>query len=686
MIRRLLIANRGEIVCRIARTAQRLGMTSIAVYSDADRNARHVRDGRRGVLPGTRAGRRELPQHRQDARAGETGRRRCRASGLWISVGECRFRPGLRRRRTDLRRAAGVRDPRHGLEERLEGRHGGRGRAGGAGLPRRGADPAAAHGRSAARRLSAHHQGERRRRRQGHAGGATRAAEVAAAVESAQRLARTAFGDDRLLLERYFPAGAARRGAGVRRLPMAASSACSTATARCSAVTRRSSRRRRRPGCATRCAPAMSQAAIQAARAVGYVGAGTVEFLVDEAQNFYFMEMNTRLQVEHPVTECITRHRSGGVAVAHRAGRAACRSSQGDIVQHGRGHGGAAVCGRSRAMDICRASAASRICAGPPPRAGLRLDMGVDAGDEVSTFYDPMLGKVIAWGESRDAGRRPTAPGARARSRSSASSPTARCSCSVLADEEFRRGGVGTNFLQAASGATGIRRAAGRPPSMPRWRRCGMPLARPGDALWADTRGWRLAAPPRSAWRFAERTVVIECGVMRDTYLAARRRAGICAALWRCGTRTRCMSKWRDSSSMLHLVQADQDLHLFRGGRHVKLRLAHTEDCAAGQCRRRGGLVVDAAAGNRGGRARRGGSAGRARRAAGDRGGDENGTHADGTLRRDRDARGLRRGASEWRRARFWSNWRPSARTRRALRPPACWQTLWRRRRPARAG
>src|SRR5258706_81053 len=131
------------------------------------------------------------------------------------------------------------------------------------------------------------------------------AAEVAAAIESAQRLARTAFGDDRLLLERYFPQA---RHVEVQIFADAHGEVVSLFDRDCS-VQRRHQKiieEAPAPGLRDEVRAAMSQAAIQSARAVGYVGAGTVEFLVDEAQHFYFMEMNTRLQVEHPVTEFIT--------------------------------------------------------------------------------------------------------------------------------------------------------------------------------------------------------------------------------------------------------------------------------------------------------------------------------------------------------------------------------------------
>ncbi len=205
MIRRLLIANRGEIVCRIARTAKRLGMTSIAVYSEADRRRVARACGRRGLPARRGAGGRKLPEHRQTDCAGAARRRRCHSSRLRISLGERRLRPGLHRCRADLRRTAAGRDQGDGLEKRIEGR--------------RWRQSECRWRRAITARIRLRQRLLKEAARVGFpliikasAGGGGKgmqvvhsADDVPAAVESAQRLARTAFGDDRLLLERYFP-------------------------------------------------------------------------------------------------------------------------------------------------------------------------------------------------------------------------------------------------------------------------------------------------------------------------------------------------------------------------------------------------------------------------------------------------------------------------------------------------
>src|SRR6202041_495008 len=268
------------------------------------------------------------------------------------------------------------------------------------------------------------------------------AAEVAAAGESAQRLARAAFGDDKLLLERYFPRA---RHVEVQVFADTHGDIVSLFDRDCS-VQRRHQKiieEAPAPGLRDEVRESMAQAAVQAARAVGYVGAGTVEFLVDESQQFYFMEMNTRLQVEHPVTEFIT-----GIDLVEWqlciAQGSRLPKAQSEIVRHG-----AAVEARLYAEDPEHGYLPSvgRIAhlRWPALSADLRLDGGVDAGDEVSPFYDPLLGKVIAWGETRGEAAERLHRALDDIEITGVTTNRALLS-SVLADEEFRRGGIATNF------------------------------------------------------------------------------------------------------------------------------------------------------------------------------------------------------------------------------------------------
>ena len=571
-MQRLLIANRGEIVCRIARTAQRLGITSIAVYSEADRNARHVRVADEAHYLGPAAAAESYLDiakilalaKRVGADAVHPGygflsenaafAQACVDAGL-IFVGP----PASAIRAMGSKSASKAAMAAVGVPV-APGYHGDDQ------TPQRLAAEALRVGFPLIIKASAGGGGKGMQVVNG-------AAEVAAAVESAQRLARTAFGDDRLLLERYFPLA---RHVELQVFADSHGGIVSLFDRDCS-VQRRHQKiveEAPAPGLRAEVRVNMSQAAIQAARAVGYVGAGTVEFLVDEAQHFYFMEMNTRLQVEHPVTELIT-----GVDLVEWQLRIAqgapLPKRQDEIVQHG-----AAVEARLYAEDPAHGYLPSvgRIThlKWPEAAAGLRLDMGVDAGDEVSTFYDPMLGKVIAWGESRgvavDRLRR-----ALDEIEIVGVATNRALLTSVLADEEFRRGGIATNFLQVRHAHL----AFGEPQAgvidavlAALW--CATRDTAVG-ALWADTRGWRLAAPPSSAWTFAAQTVVIESAAARDSYLA--RTAAKEYAL-RVAARGMSSMDVELDGQLLHLrvVEADQALHLFRAGRHVVLRLSRTED------------------------------------------------------------------------------------------------------------
>jgi len=571
MLRRLLIANRGEIVCRIARTAQRLGITSIAVYSAADARARHVRVADEAYYLGPAA-------------AAESYLDIAKILALAQRVGADAVHPGygFLSENADFAQAcvdAGlifVGPPASAIRA-MGSKSASKAAMAAVGVP---VAPGYHGDDQSPQRLMAEAP------RVGFpliikasAGGGGKgmqvvnsSAEVAAAVESAQRLARTAFGDDRLLLERYFPQA---RHVEVQVFADSHGGIVSLFDRDCS-VQRRHQKiieEAPAPGLRDEVRASMAQAAIQSARAVGYVGAGTVEFLVDEAQHFYFMEMNTRLQVEHPVTEFIT-----GIDLVEWQLRIAqgahLPQGQSDIVQHG-----AAMEARLYAEDPEHGYLPSvgRIAHlhWPDAAPGLRLDIGVDAGDEVSTFYDPMLGKVIAWGESRGE--------AADRLRKALDGieivgviTNRALLASVLADEKFRRGGVATNFLD-------LRRARlsfGEPKAADvdavlagLWcatRQTG------ADALWADSRGWRMAAAPRSAWAFAERIVIIEL-IAPDRYLAHLGGREYPLAITARSAQSLDV-ELAGHLQHLRVIEVDQELHLFRSGRQVVLRLARTED------------------------------------------------------------------------------------------------------------
>jgi 3-methylcrotonyl-CoA carboxylase alpha subunit len=577
VLRRLLIANRGEIVCRIARTAQRLGITSIAVYSEADAQARHVRLADEAYYLGP-------------APAAESYLDIAKLLTLAHSVGADAVHPGYGFLSENAAFAQACVEaglifvgPPASAIRAMGSKSASKAAMAAVGVP---VAPGYHGDEQSSGRLIEEAQ------RVGFpliikasAGGGGKgmqvvncAAEVAAAVESAQRLARTAFGDDRLLLERYFPRA---RHVEVQVFADSHGSTVSLFDRDCS-VQRRHQKiieEAPAPGLRDEVRAAMAQAAIQSARAVSYVGAGTVEFLVDDDQQFYFMEMNTRLQVEHPVTEFIT-----GIDLVEWQLRIAqgapLPKQQNEIVRRG-----CAMEARLYAEDPAHAYLPSvgRITHlhWPDSAPGLRLDVGVDAGDDVSTFYDPMLGKVVAWGETRGEAADRLRRALDDIEIVGVATNRALLS-SVLADEEFRKGGVATNFLAARHAQL----LFGEPPAgaidavlAALW--CATRRTAE-DALWSDSRGWRLAAPPSSTWTFADLAVTIgwlapQADLQRERYLA------------RIGSEEyplRVLARENESLSVdiagkvqhVSVIEADAELHLFRAGRHVVLRRSRTED------------------------------------------------------------------------------------------------------------
>jgi 3-methylcrotonyl-CoA carboxylase alpha subunit len=569
--KRLLVANRGEIVCRIARTARRLGWTTIAVYSDADRGALHVRSADEAYhLGASPASQSYLDQHR--------------VIDLARRIGADAVHPGYGFLSENADFAQGCLD---------------------AGLVFVGPPPAAIRAmgsKSASKAAMAaagvpvapgYHGDEQSLERlcaeaerigfpliiKASAGGGGKgmqvvrsAREVAAAVHSAQRLASTAFGNDRLLLERYFPTA---RHVEVQVFADSHGGVVALFDRDCS-VQRRHQKiieEAPAPGLPDEVRAAMAQAAITAARTVGYVGAGTIEFLVDPEQRFYFMEMNTRLQVEHPVTELITGidlvewqlKIAGGEPLPLEASKITLR--------------GAAIEARLYAEDPAHdyLPSVGRIAHLRWPRlpGDLRLDVGVEEGDEVSPFYDPMLGKLIAWGSSRaQAG---TVLVRALDELEIAGVATNRALLrSVLGDPEFQSGQVATDFLARRHAQLEFGEPAPAPVDYALaglW--CATVEADP-KALWSNTSGWRLAAPYLTRWRFGAATVDLEMsapGVYRAEV------GGEQLALRLIGRQSDGLEA--EVSGRVERVQvaaSGRNLELFRRGRHVSLRVAHTED------------------------------------------------------------------------------------------------------------
>ena len=405
MFAKLLIANRGEIACRIMRTARRLGIRTVAVYSEADAGALHVAEADEAWPIGAAPARDSYlniarlidAARRSGAEAVHPGygflsenadfAEACDKAGL-IFVGP----PPAAIRAMGSKAAAKALMERAGVPL-VPGYHGER-------QDEKHLAQAAHHlGYPVLIKASAGGGGKGMRVVDG-------ADKFAAALASAKREAKSAFGDDRVLLEKYLTRP--------RHIEMQVFADCFGNTLhlfeRDCSIQRRHQKvveEAPAPGMSEERRRAMGAAAVAAARAVGYVGAGTIEFIA-EGDAFYFMEMNTRLQVEHPVTEGIT-----GLDLVEWQLRVAAGEAlplrQEDIPLSGH-----AVEARLYAEDPARnflpvTGSLKRLVA--PAEPPLRIDAGVREGDAVSVHYDPMIAKVIAWGEDRTSALRRLAAG-----------------------------------------------------------------------------------------------------------------------------------------------------------------------------------------------------------------------------------------------------------------------------------
>jgi 3-methylcrotonyl-CoA carboxylase alpha subunit len=571
MIRRLLIANRGEIVCRIARTARRLGLTSIAVYSDADREARHVRIADEAYYLGA-------------APAASSYLNIGKLIELAKRIGVDAIHPGYGFLSENADFAQACMDaglifvgPPVAAIRAMGSKSASKAAMAEAGVPvapgYHGADQSLQRLREEAERvgfpliIKASAGGGGKGMQVVHGVG-----EVDLAIESAQRLARTAFGDDRLLMERYF---ATARHVEVQIFADSHGQIVSLFDRDCSVQRRHQKIIEEAPAPQLRdeVRAGMADAAIRSARAVGYSGAGTIEFLVDAAQNFYFMEMNTRLQVEHPVTEFITGIDLVEWQIRIAQGEALPKA-QSEIEQRG-----FSIEARVYAEDPAReympsVGRISHLC-WPDAQSGVRLDVGVEAGDEVSTYYDPMLGKIIAWGASRgiaiDVLRK-----AMAELEVVGVATNAALLSSVLADEAFARGAVGTDFLHTRASKLHFGDPSAGPMDMVLAALWFATRQMGGDALWEDSRGWRLAAPARSTWRFAQGSVEVH-SLGAASYVAHLNGAQFALDLVRrdsCSLQAQCQGQLQAA----RLIEIDSQLHLFRAGHHVTLQVRNTDD------------------------------------------------------------------------------------------------------------
>jgi acetyl/propionyl-CoA carboxylase alpha subunit len=401
MIKTLLIANRGEIARRIMKTAHRMGIRCVAVYSEADADAPHVREADEAVLLGPPpASESYLLADKIIAAAKQTGADAIHPGYGFLSE-NADFAEACAKNEIvfvgpppGAIRAMGLKDQAKALMEEAgvpvtPGYHGENQD------PELLADAAETIGFPVLIKAVAGGGGKGMRK-------VDRAADFAAALDSCKREAAKSFGDDRVLIEKFITNP---RHIEVQIFGDSRGRVVHMYERDCSLQRRHQKviEEAPAPGMTPAVRQAMCSAAINAAKAVHYVGAGTVEFIVDGSgplreDGFFFMEMNTRLQVEHPVTEMIT-----GLDLVELQLKVAAGGSvpeQDTIRAHGH-----ALEARLYAEDPAGGFLPST---GPLDRldlprtgGGKRVDTGVEEGGEVSLFYDPMIAKLIAHAPTR---------------------------------------------------------------------------------------------------------------------------------------------------------------------------------------------------------------------------------------------------------------------------------------------
>ena len=401
MFSKILIANRGEIACRVMATARRMGVATVAVYSEADADALHVAQADEAYAIGPAPARQSYLRGdaiiqvalRAGAEAIHPGygflsenadfAEACGAAGI-VFIGP---RPGSIR-------AMGSKAEAKALMQRsgvplVPGYHGDAqsldvltAEAGRIGYPVLLKASAGGGGR-----------GMRVVEREG---------DLAEALERARGEARASFGDERMLVEKYLTRP---RHIEVQVFADTFGNCVSLFERDCSIQRRHQKVVEESPGpCITvEQRRALGEAAIAAARAVDYVGAGTVEFIYED-ERFYFMEMNTRLQVEHPVTEFVTGCDLVEWQLRVAAGERLPRL-QDELAMHGHAIE-VRICAEDPERDFMPATGRVTWLRQPAATADVRIDTGIREGDAITPNYDSMIAKLIVWGEDRPAALR----------------------------------------------------------------------------------------------------------------------------------------------------------------------------------------------------------------------------------------------------------------------------------------
>lgn len=398
MITKLLIANRGEIACRVIKTARRMGIATVAVFSDADANALHVALADEAVWIGPSPARESYLRGERIIEAAQ----RTGAGAIHPGYGFLAENAGFARQ-CEKHGLLFIGPPASAIDA-MGSKSAAKRIMGSAGVPLipgyHGDEQTASLLRSEAQAIG---YPVLLKAAAGGGGKGMRIAEsdedFDAALQAAMRESLASFGDDHMLVEKYL---IRPRHVEVQVFCDNHGNAVYLAERDCS-VQRRHQKvleEAPAPGVDDRLRRTMGAAAVDAARAIDYRGAGTVEFLLDAEGKFYFMEMNTRLQVEHPVTEMIT----GQDLVEWQL-----RIAQGEPLPLAQteirisGHAfEARVYAEDPARDFIPATGRISQLMLPEQSAHVRIDTGVRSGDNISPYYDPMIAKLIVWDKSRE--------------------------------------------------------------------------------------------------------------------------------------------------------------------------------------------------------------------------------------------------------------------------------------------
>ncbi|MBO9354383.1 ATP-grasp domain-containing protein [Bordetella petrii] len=521
----LLIANRGEIACRVAATARRLGIRTVAVYSDADANARHVAACDVAVHiggPEPRASYLRADAILQAAR--DTGAQAIHPGYGFLSENEAFAQAAAQAGiafvgpPASAIAAMGSKSAAKSLMEKagvplVPGYHGDN------------QDPqflksqADAIGYPVLIKASA-----------GGGGKGMRVVESSeaflAALASCQREAASSFGDDRVLIERYL-----QKPRHIEIQVFADTHGnCVYLFERDCSVQRRHQKvieEAPAPGMTPERRQAMGEAAVAAARAVGYVGAGTVEFIAEPDGRFYFMEMNTRLQVEHPVTEMITGHDLVEWQLRVAAGQPLPAAQQDLRIS---GHAIEARIYAENADKGFLPSIGTLAYLELPPHAAfangdVRVDGGVRMGDAITPYYDPMIAKLIVHGADRDQARARMIQ-ALAHTHAVGVQTNVAFLTRLMQDDAFAAADLDTGLIErrretllpppAAADATALALATaavlvrqGQAPSAGQ-------AAKPAADPWDVRDGWRLGGRYQQAVQWQDGDALREVAVARD--------------------------------------------------------------------------------------------------------------------------------------------------------------------------